>query len=191
MKVVGLSSAYQTDLTPKIFSVVAPCSLADTHQHFRTPGASIIRVMEAAGSSQLMLYIYQLTVAGPRRQATSLSPPWEPQISFYVTLNISEKSVWMMYGRSIWLPSFSSRRVDSATFYLLSSHPRFYRSRSLSVLLLLGILSQMREKVCALFICLFFWGVHFTAFGVLEHFMNAVSVSRRHQVRVVFYLLFV
>jgi len=72
------------DLT-LIFSVVALCSLADTHQHFRAPAASVIRVMEAAGSSQLTLHIYQLTVAGPRWQATSLSPPWEPQISFYMT----------------------------------------------------------------------------------------------------------
>jgi len=61
-----LSFAHQTDLTPKIFSVVAPCSLADMHRHFGIPAASIIRVMEAAGSSQTMLHIYRLTVAGSR-----------------------------------------------------------------------------------------------------------------------------
>jgi len=69
-----------------------------------------------------------------------------------------------------------SKRVENATFFLLSSHPRFYRSWNLSLLWLLGILSQRREKVCAIFKCLFFWGVHFTASGVLEHVMNAVSV---------------
>jgi len=52
-----LSFVHQTALTPKIFSVVALCSLADIHQHFRVPAASIIRVMEAAGSSQLTLHI--------------------------------------------------------------------------------------------------------------------------------------
>ena len=41
----------------------------------------------------------------------------------------------------------------------------------------LEILSQRREKVCAIFICLFFLGVHFTAFGVFEHVMNAVSIT--------------
>jgi len=86
-----LSFAHQTDLTPKIFSVVALCSLADMHRHFKLPAVSIIRVMEAAGSSQMTLHIYWLTVAGPRWQATSLPPPWEPQISFYMTLNKSLK----------------------------------------------------------------------------------------------------
>jgi len=87
-----LSFAHQTDLTAKIFSVVAPCSLADMLRHVRVPAASIIRVMEVAGSSQMMLHICWLTVAGPRWQATSLSPPWEPQISFYTTPNKSLKS---------------------------------------------------------------------------------------------------
>jgi len=63
-----LSFAHKTDLTPKIFSVVAPCSLAETHRHFRVPAASIIRMMEAAGS-QTMLHIYWLRVAGPRWQS--------------------------------------------------------------------------------------------------------------------------
>ena len=84
-----LSFAHQTDMTPKIFSVVAWCSLADMHRHFRVPAA---RVMEAAGSSQRMLHIYWLTVAGLRWQATSLSSLWEPQISFYMVLNKSLKS---------------------------------------------------------------------------------------------------
>ena len=45
-------------------------------------------------------------------------------------------------------------------FFLLSSHPRFYWSWSLSLLRLLGKLSQRREKVCTIFICFFFvWGV--------------------------------
>jgi len=61
-----LSFAHQTDLTPKMFPVVVLCSLADTHQHFRVPAASIIRVMEAAGSSQMILHIYWITVVGPR-----------------------------------------------------------------------------------------------------------------------------
>jgi len=54
------------------------------------------------------------------------------------------------------------------------SHPRFYRSRSLSLLWLLGILSQRREKFAPF--SFVFLGVHFTAFGVLEHITNAVSV---------------
>jgi len=64
-----LSSAHQTDLTPKKISGTEPFSLADTHQHFRVPVASIVRVMESAGSSQTMLHIYRLTVAGLRRQS--------------------------------------------------------------------------------------------------------------------------
>ena len=55
------------------------------------------RVMEVAGSHQTMLYIYQLTVAGPRWRATPLSTPWEPQISFYMTLNKYLKS-WPKSG---------------------------------------------------------------------------------------------
>ena len=51
-----------------------------------------------------------------------------------------------------------SKRVENATFFLLSSHPSFYRNWNLSLLWLLGILSQRREKVCAIFIYLFFWG---------------------------------
>ena len=82
MKEVCLSFVHQTDLTAKMFSVVASCSLEDV------PPASIIRVIEA-GSSQTMLHIYRLTVAGPRWWATSLPPPWEPQISVYMTLNKS------------------------------------------------------------------------------------------------------
>ena len=42
---------------------------------------------------------YHLTVAGPSWQATSLSPPWEPQISFYDTrpvLEISAK-IWLIW----------------------------------------------------------------------------------------------
>jgi len=50
------------------------------------------RVMEVAGSCQMMLHIYWRTVAVPRLQATSLSPPSEPQISFCVTLNKSLQS---------------------------------------------------------------------------------------------------
>jgi len=47
-----LSCAHHTDLTPETFSAVAPFSLADMHRHFRVSAASIMRVMEAAGSSQ-------------------------------------------------------------------------------------------------------------------------------------------
>ena len=93
-----LSFAHQTDLTPKIFSVVAPCSLAYTHQHFRVPEASIIRVMEAAGFSQMMLHIYQLTVAGPRWQASSSSSStWESPISFHVTLLEISAKIWLIW----------------------------------------------------------------------------------------------
>ena len=63
-------------------------------------------------------------------------------------------------------------------FFIPSSHPRFYRSRSLYLLWLHGILSQRWEIVCTIFICLFFWGGHFNAFGVLEHVMNAVTALR-------------
>ncbi len=51
------------------------------------------------------------------------------------------------------------------------------------------------EKACTIFISLFFWGagVHLTAFGVLEHVMNAVSVciAETHKISVVFYSRFV
>ena len=97
---------------------------------------------------------------------------WTP-VAFSAT---QVEAVWMAYGRCIWSPSFSSKRIHSATVFLLYSHPRFYRSQSLSLLWCIGILSQRREKFSAIFICLFFWGVHFTAFGVLERVMNAVNV---------------
>jgi len=102
------------------------------------------------------------------------------------------EAVWMMQGRSIWSPNFSSKRVDSATFFLLSSHPRFYTSQRLSLLWLLGILSQRREKVCTIFICFFFWwftSMRLVYWNIL--WMQLVFVSQRHRVWVVFYLLFV
>ena len=76
------------------------------------------------------------------------------------------------------LPASSGSTAQDVTFFVPSSHPRFYRSRSLSLLWLHGILSQRKEKVCTIFICLFFWGGHFNAFGVLEHVMNAVTALR-------------
>jgi len=143
------------------------------HQHFRAPAASIIRVMEVAGSSQLALHIYRLTVAGPRWQATSLSPPWEPQISFYTTLNMSVKSVWC---RDVAFdPLVSAARGQTVPhFIFFPPNPRFYRSQSFSLLWLLGILSQTREKVCAIFMCLFFWG--FTS--LLSVYLNILWMQK-------------
>jgi len=92
MKVVAVCLVHTTLIWLQYFSDVAPCSLADTRQHFRVPAPSIIRVMKAAGSSQVMLHIYRLTVGGPRWQSASLSPLWEPQISIYITFNKSLKS---------------------------------------------------------------------------------------------------
>ena len=43
---------------------MAPCSLADTHQHFRLPTTSIIRVMEAAGRSVVSCRRFGTTVCG-------------------------------------------------------------------------------------------------------------------------------
>jgi hypothetical protein len=43
-------------------------------------------------------------------------------------------------------------------FSFFSSHPRFYRSWSLPLLWLLGILSQRRENICTIFVFWFFWG---------------------------------
>ena len=77
---------------------------------------------------------------------------WTP-VAFSAT---QFEAVWVMYGRSIWSPSFSNKRVDNATFFS-PSYPRFYRSQSPSLLWLLGILSQRRENVCAVFVCSFFW----------------------------------
>ena len=59
---------------------------------------SITLILEATGSPQTMLHIYQLTVAGLRWQAPSLSPPWELQITFYMTLNKYFKS----WSKSDW-----------------------------------------------------------------------------------------
>jgi len=67
VKVVDVCLSFaHFDLTPKIFSVVALCSLADIHRHFRVPAVSIDRVMEMAGFSQMILHIYELTVVGPK-----------------------------------------------------------------------------------------------------------------------------
>ena len=60
--------------------------------------------------------------------------------------------------RLVNLPASSGPTAQDVTFFIPSSHPRFYSSRSLSLLWLHGILSQRREKVCTIFICLFFWG---------------------------------
>ena len=88
-----------------------------------------------------------------------------------------------------WCGDLTFDPLDSAG---KGSHPRFYRSQSLSLLWLLGILSQRREKICTIFICLFFWG-GFTS--LLLVYLNTlrmqwVFVSQRHKVWVVFYLLF-
>jgi len=86
-----LSCAHHTDLTPEIFSVVAPCSLADMHRHFRVSAPSIIRVMEAAGSSQMMLHIYWLTVAGPR---------WRTSSHYHHLENLRSQFIW--HSTSPW-----------------------------------------------------------------------------------------
>ena len=81
------------------------------------------------------LHNYWLTVAGPRWQATSPPPPcWEPQISFYTTLNKSLKSwpkpywneivnsdtellyVWVWLSGCLW----TSQKVSSACGWDLS-----------------------------------------------------------------------
>ena len=82
------------------------------------------------------------------------------------------------------------KRVENATFFLLSYHPRFYRRRGF---LFWNFLEHCPrgEKKFASFSCVCFPGVHFTAFGVLEHAMNAVFALHRHKVRVVFYFLYV
>ena len=186
----GLSFAHETALTPKIFSVVAPCSLADMHQHFGAPAASIIRVMEVAGSSQSTLHIYRLTVAGPRWQETSLSPPWEPQIPFYMTVNTSVKSVWC---RDIAFDLLVSAARGQTMPHFIFFPPILDSTEAelLSFVTSWNTVPDERKSLCH-FHMFVFLGVHFTAFGVLEHFMNAeVFVLHRHQVWVVFYLLFV
>ena len=86
--------------------------------------------------------------------------------------------------RLVNLPVSSRPTAQDVTFFIPSSHPRLYRSRSLSLLWLHKILSQRREKVCTIFVCLFFWGGHFNAFGVLERVMNAVTALRSTEMSV-------
>jgi len=71
---------------------MASYSLPDMHRHFRVPAASNIRVMEAAGSLRQFYISTGLQWLDQGHKATSLSPPWEPQISFYMTLNKSLKT---------------------------------------------------------------------------------------------------
>ncbi len=91
----------------------------------RVPAISIIRLMEAAGSSQTMLHNYRLTVAGPRWQATSFSPLWESQISFYMILNKSRpKSDWyetVNSGLCMWVIWLSGCLYKSEGVVCLSS----------------------------------------------------------------------
>ena len=68
--------------------------------------------------------------------------------------------------------------VDNATFFLLLFHPKFYRSQNISLLWLLGILSQRREKVEPFLYVCFSGGFTCTAFGVLEHISVCITETQ-------------
>ena len=109
--------------TPKIFSAMAQCSLA--------------------GSCQTMLRIYHLTLTGPRWQATSLSPPSEPQISFYdiqQVLEISAK-IWL-----IWDCKFRYLIVICASSLIISVSV----TRSEGVIVCLWLRSELLTAVACL-----------------------------------------
>jgi len=83
-----------------------------------------------------------------------------------------------------------SKRLENATFFLLSSHPRFYRSWSLSFVTSWNNVPENR-KSSRHFHMFIFLGVHFTAFCVLEHVMNAVSVCIVETQSCVLYTFFI
>ena len=83
-----------------------------------------------------------------------------------------------------------SKRLENATFFLLSSHHRFYRSWSLSFVTSWNNVPENR-KSSRHFHMFIFLGVHFTAFCVLEHVMNAVSVCIVETQSCVLYTFFI
>jgi hypothetical protein len=68
-----------------VFWVVAPCSLVEVYRRFRLFAASIIRAIALDGGSKHIWNVGKLlpdyTEQQPRRQPSSYSPPWEPEIS--------------------------------------------------------------------------------------------------------------
>jgi len=76
--------------------------------------------------------------------------------------------VCMMQGRSIWSPSYSSKKVDNATFFFF---PPILHSTEAGAFLLCDFLEYCprgERKGLHHFHMFVFLGVHFTAFGVLS-----------------------
>ena len=79
-----------------------------------------------------------------------------------------------MYGHSILSPSFSSKRVDSASYFLLPFEI-LKKPWPFSFVTSLNNFPEERKSFCHFHVCISL-EVHFTAFVVLECVMNAVSV---------------
>jgi hypothetical protein len=64
-----------------VFWVVAPCSLVEINQRFRGP-CCLVRPDDGDSKDlwNVGKFLPDYTVLQPRRQPSSYSPPWEPQI---------------------------------------------------------------------------------------------------------------
>jgi hypothetical protein len=111
-----VSEGKNTSSKMAVFWVVAPCSLVEVYQRFRGSLLPPSSGREAARNlwnvSKLLPYC---TVLQPRKQPSSYSPPWEPQIlptvrtSFFNLqyLFISPVNVFLSFGREPTVIFFS------------------------------------------------------------------------------------
>jgi hypothetical protein len=76
------SMCVQIIITWLVFWVVAPCSLVEVYRHFG--GACCLHRPDNGDSKHLWnvsKFLPDYTAQQPRRQSSSYSPPWEPEIS--------------------------------------------------------------------------------------------------------------
>jgi hypothetical protein len=90
-----------------VFWVVAPCSLVEVYQRFRGPCCLQPHRPDDGGSKDLWnvgKLLPDYTALQPRRQPSSNSPSWEPQILirwFVLNFTVKNQGAWIKRGREL------------------------------------------------------------------------------------------
>jgi hypothetical protein len=106
-----------------VFWTVAPCSLVEVYQRFRGPcclqhqGDEATQSSDDGGSKDLQnvgKLLPDYTALQPRRQPSSYSPPWEPQILISVSVYWEDVGVpgWKLSGWSNTRATISSKNCE-------------------------------------------------------------------------------
>jgi hypothetical protein len=110
-----------------VFWVVAPCSLVEVYQRFRGPCC----LHHQGDESYLLLPDY--TALQPRRQPSSYSPPWEPQILQFTSDLLSVHAVYTPYKyKYVWNPVHKMSQVGTKEHPNISENQHSFHFSSTS-----------------------------------------------------------